>query len=99
MDLYKASKIRKRISNLRPSSKHKQLTSNDVRPALDYIQAYWHRLERYHPHDDENQIGLPHPFLVPSFEEGHEFDYNEMYYWDSFFMVQGVLDEQHRELV
>jgi len=75
------------------------LTTNDVTPALDYIQAYWHRLERYHPHDDDNQIGLPKPFLVPSFEEGHEFDYNEMYYWDSFFMVQGILDQQHEELV
>jgi alpha,alpha-trehalase len=98
MVLNRANKLTKRIRNLRPSVKH-ELTANDVQPALDYIQAYWHQLERYHPHDDENLVGLPKPFLVPSFEEGHEFDYNEMYYWDSFFMVQGILDEQHKELV
>lgn len=98
MVLNSAGNLRKRISNLRPSAKH-ELTSHDVQPALDYIQAYWHRLERYHPHDDDNQVGLPKPFLVPSFEEGHEFDYNELYYWDSFFMAQGIMDEQHKELV
>lgn len=80
-------------------SQYKELTHQDVQPALDYIIAYWHRLQRYHPQDDENLVGLPKPFLVPSFEEGHEFDYNELYYWDSYFMVQGVLDEEHKDLV
>ena len=99
MVLNRANKLRTKIKSLRLSAKHPMLTTSDVMPALDYIQAYWHRLERYHPHDDDNQIGLPKPFLVPSFEEGHEFDYNEMYYWDSFFMVQGIFDQQHEELV
>lgn len=44
-------------------------------------------------------IGLPKPYLVPSYEVGTEFDYNEMYYWDSYFMVQGIMDEDHKELV
>lgn len=74
------------------------LTADDVRIARDYIAAYWPKLERYHPNDDESLIGLPKPFLVPSYAEGHEFDYNELYYWDSYFMVQGMLDEQHKEL-
>lgn len=43
--------------------------------------------------------GLPKPYLVPAYEEGHEFDFNELYYWDSYFMVQGLLDDEHRELV
>lgn len=71
----------------------------DVQPALDYISTYWNNLLRFHPKDDDNLIGLPKPFLVPSFEEGHEFDYNELYYWDSYFMIQGKLDEQNKELV
>lgn len=75
------------------------LSSDDVRIARDYIASYWPKLERYHPKDDESLIGLPHPFLVPSYAEGHEFDYDEMFYWDSYFMVQGMFDEQHRELV
>lgn len=75
------------------------LSVRDVQAAREYIAAYWPRLTRYHPEDNENLIGLPHPFLVPSFEPGREFDYNELYYWDSYFMVQGMLDGEHRELV
>ncbi|MEK7153408.1 MAG: trehalase family glycosidase, partial [Patescibacteria group bacterium] len=26
------------------------------------------------------------------------FDYEEIYYWDSYFMVQGLLDDQHKQL-
>lgn len=75
------------------------LTSADVATARDYIAAYWHKLERFHPKDDESLVGLPNRYLVPAHEEGHEFDFNEMYYWDSYLMVQGMLDEQHKELV
>jgi alpha,alpha-trehalase len=77
----------------------RDLTAHDVEKAREYIAEYWKRLERYHPKDDESLVGLPKPFLVPSYEEGHEFDYNELYYWDSYFMVQGMLDKQHEQLV
>ena len=76
-----------------------QLSAEDVRPARDYIEKYWVNLERFHPKDDESLLGLPNPYLVPAFEEGHDFDFNEMYYWDSYFMVQGMLDAEHRKLV
>lgn len=76
-----------------------ELSVEDVQAARDYIAAYWHKLERYHPKDDETLMGLPYKYLVPSYEEGHEFDFNEMFYWDSYFMVQGMLDKQHKELV
>lgn len=99
MVLTRADKLRTKIQNLSIGKKQPRLSVNDVQPALDYIQAYWHKLERYHPKDDENIIGLPNKFLVPSFEKGHEFDFNEMYYWDSYFMVQGILDDQHKEMV
>lgn len=75
------------------------LLPSDVAAARDYILAYWNRLERFHPKDDESLLGLPHPYLVPAYEEDHDFDFNELYYWDSYFMVQGMLDEQHKELV
>lgn len=85
---------------LRLFSFHKtpDLTAEDVQIARDYIAGYWPKLERYHPEDDGSLIGVPKPYLVPSYAEGHEFDYNELYYWDSYFMVQGLLDEPHREL-
>lgn len=72
---------------------------DDVAEARKYIENYWAKLTRYHPKDDETLLGLPNKYLVPAFEEGHEFDFNELYYWDSFFMVQGMLDQEHKELV
>ena len=80
-------------------SQEHELTADDVREARAYVSGYWQRLERFHPKDDETLLGLPRPYLVPAFEEGHAFDFNEMYYWDSYFMVQGMLDGTHKELV
>lgn len=81
-----------------PRRRQGSLTAEDVRPALEYIESYWPKLIRHHSKDDGNLIGLPHPYLVPAFEEGHEFDFNELYYWDSYFMVQGMLDVKHKDL-
>ncbi|MGZ6004656.1 MAG: trehalase family glycosidase [Candidatus Saccharimonadales bacterium] len=79
--------------------RHKDVNSEQVRRAREYIAGYWRKLERYHPKDDETLLGLPKPYLVPAYEEGHAFDFNEMYYWDSYFMVQGMLDPAHKDLV
>jgi alpha,alpha-trehalase len=70
-----------------------------VAAARKYIAGYWPKLTRFHPKDDESLLGLPNKYLVPAYEEGHEFDFNELYYWDSYFMVQGMLDKDHKELV
>ena len=77
----------------------KPLKPEDVAAARAYINDYWDKLIRYHPKDDESLLGLAKPYLVPSYAEATGFDYNEMYYWDSYFMVQGMLDEAHKELV
>ncbi len=77
----------------------KELTPEDVREARAYVAAYWTKVERFHPKDDESLIGLPKPYLVPSYRAKTGFDYNELYYWDSYFMVQGMLDAEHQELV
>lgn len=82
-----------------PRRKAEFLTADDVAPARQYITEYWEKLERFHPKDDETLLGLPHAYLVPAYEEGHPFDFNEMYYWDSYFMVQGMLDDDHKKLV
>lgn len=99
MVIEQAKKLKDKLQELSPFKTSYNLTLSDVQPALDYIQSYWHELERYHPKDEGNQVGLPKKFLVPSFEAGHEFDYNELYYWDSYFMVQGLLDKKHKDLV
>lgn len=98
-----ASRGKDKIPRIIPFKQERELTAQDVAAARKYLWDYWPKLERYHPKDDESLIGLPKPFLVPSYAEGHEFDYNELYYWDSYFMVQGMLDpkqgDKHKELV
>ncbi|MBA3758441.1 alpha,alpha-trehalase [Candidatus Saccharibacteria bacterium] len=82
-----------------PFRKSNDLSTEDVATARVYIANYWQKLERFHPKDDESLVGLPNKYLVPAHEEGHEFDFNEMYYWDSYFMVQGQMDADHKDLV
>jgi len=67
--------------------------------AREYIDNYWKKVERFHPKDDESLLGLPKPYLVPSYREATGFDYNELYYWDSYFMVQGLLDRKNKAMV
>ena len=98
--LQKAKKIATEgKQRLLPLKRTQDLTPEDVQIARDYIREYWPKLERYNPKDTDSLIGVPKPYLVPSYAEGHEFDYNELYYWDSYFMIQGLLDEDHKELV
>ncbi len=75
----------------------KDLTPDDVRAAREYIALYWQKLERYHPKDTGSVLGLPKPYIVPSYEEGHDFDFDEMYYWDTYFTVQGFMGDQERK--
>src|SRR3989338_819170 len=80
-------------------TKKEMLSTHDVEDARKYIKNYWPKLKRYHPKDDETLLGLPKPYLVPAYEADHEYDFNEMYYWDSYFSVQCMLDEEHKDLV
>jgi alpha,alpha-trehalase len=96
--LDKAKKIVARTFSLSFRS-DKDLATEDVQAARAYISAYWPHVQRLHPKDDESLLGLPKPYLVPSYTEHTGFDYNELYYWDSYFMVQGMLDQPHQELV
>lgn len=98
--IHKAKSIAKQgRQRLLPFRRSKDLTPEDVAAARKYITNYWQKLERYHPKDDGSVLGLPKPYLIPSSEEGTNFDYNEMYYWDSYFIVQGLLDVDRKELV
>jgi alpha,alpha-trehalase len=96
--LRKAKKIASK-AGLFGASNEKALTADAVAPARAYIDAYWKKLERNHKKDDASLLGLPNMYLVPASEDGHEFDFNELYYWDSYFMVQGMLDAEHKDLV
>jgi alpha,alpha-trehalase len=63
--------------------------------ALAHIDEYWSRLIRQVPEDNQTLIGLPHPYLVPS--DGAMFQ--EMYYWDTYFMSLGLIGTRHEELI
>ena len=95
------SKAKDLLSSALPFSfrPDKHLTSEDVAAARRYIADYWPKVERFHPKDDESLLGLPKPYLVPSYRAKTGFDYNELYYWDSYFMIQGLLDKSHEALV
>ncbi len=94
-----AKKAQSTTQKLRRARSGSELTAEHVAAAREYVRNYWANLERFHPNDDESLLGLPKPYLVPSFEENASFDYNELYYWDSYFMIQGMYDEAHQELV
>jgi alpha,alpha-trehalase len=93
--LEKAKKVAKKV--LLPNSAI-ALTPADVEPARHYIAHFWRKLERHQTKDDDTLIGVPKPYLVPAYEPGHSFDFNELYYWDSYFMIQGLLDDDHKQL-
>jgi alpha,alpha-trehalase len=95
----KLEKAKQLVAKALPLKQSANLTADDVREARAYIKDFWKQLERFHPVDDESLIGLPKPYLVPAYEEGHAFDFNELYYWDSYFMVQGMQDAEHEQLV
>ncbi|HEY9684131.1 MAG TPA: trehalase family glycosidase [Oculatellaceae cyanobacterium] len=70
---------------MQPELKHK---------ILQYIDGYWDKLIRENIEDQQTLIGLPKPYLVPS--DGHMFQ--EMYYWDSFFMALAMPGTKHEHL-
>ncbi len=76
------------------------LMIEDVFLARRYIQNYWPKLTYFNPTDKDTLIGLPNPYLIPSRKNFKGFDFNEMYYWDSYFTIQAFLNsESNKDLV
>ena len=67
----------------------------DFTPVLTYIAEYWPRIIRSNPRQRGTLIALPHPYLIPS--DGAMFQ--EMYYWDSYFMSLGLVGTEHEHLI
>lgn len=63
--------------------------------ALEYVQGFWPRLIRHNPRQQGTLIGLPRPYLVPA--DGNMFQ--EMYYWDSYFIALGLVGTEHEDLI
>lgn len=76
----------------------RELSPLVISRALRYIDGYWRNLERFRPHDEGTIIGLPRPYLVPSRAGQSHFAFDELYYWDSYFMALGLLDTPRESL-
>ena len=68
------------------------LPGADYGPVLAHIESYWPKIIRRTPRQRGTLIGLPFPYLVPS--DGAMFQ--EMYYWDSYFIAQGLGGDAQR---
>ncbi len=75
-----------------------RFTADQVGPALSYIDEHWRDLTRYRPHDEASLIGLPRPYVVPSHYGSGSFAFEELYYWDSYFMAQGLFGTKREKL-
>lgn len=68
---------------------------NTYKDCLAYIHSYWDRITKTQKEDDQKTrtIGLPRPFLVPNTDR---FPY--LFYWDSYFMILGILGTPRQNL-
>lgn len=69
----------------------------DYARALAYVADFWPSLVRSNPADKGTLIGLPEPYPVPAV--GGTGMFQEMYYWDSFFISLGLPGTPHEQLV
>ncbi len=76
-----------------------RFTPERLRPALEYIDRYWDRLEKFRPHDDGTLVGMPRPYFVPSVSTGTGFAFEEIYYWDTYFIAQGLIGTSRQYLM
>lgn len=70
----------------------------ELEPVLEYIDRMWAVLTVYNPKDRGTLIGLPKPYIVPSSRSNAGFSFKESYYWDSFFIAQGLFGTRHKKL-
>lgn len=77
----------------------KYITLKDVAPARIHIGKQWNTLTRHNPKDTGTLVGVPNPYIIPAFDADNEFDFQELYYWDSYFIIQGLLVPEYKDLV
>lgn len=63
------------------------MNKKDYRQVLDYIEAYWQKIIFHNPRGGLLRIGLSRPAVSPN----HTFFKNDLFYWDSYFIILGLL--------
>lgn len=72
-----------------------------IAAAFEYIEQKWPELTVDQKVDDGTLVGLPYPYVVPSVtnpDADTHFSFKELYYWDSYFIIQGLLVGGHHDL-
>lgn len=75
------------------------INQRSLQRALEYIDGFWHELERQHSEDKGTLVGLPYPYIVPASDPKAPFLFEEQYYWDSYFTALGLHDKKHQLLI
>ena len=92
-DLKSSSKKLKRINTPTPDFEHNGLNEYHDK-AYDYVQNYWENLVRVTPLESKGSIlPLPYEFVV-----ANPTRFDEMYYWDTYFGMKGLLSSGHLDL-
>lgn len=78
-----------------PGSISSNFKSDASRSAAEHVEALWPILKRESDKSKEGStlIALPHPYIVP----GGRF--REVYYWDSYFTMLGLVESGEFELI
>lgn len=90
-------KFKKRVK-IKVKSNPIYFEPEELEPVLRHIDKMWSVLTVHNPDDHGTLIGLPYPYVVPSSRATDGFAYKELYYWDSFFIGQGLLKSRHKKL-
>ena len=92
-DLRASKKTLKKIEIKQPNFNHEGLNEYHE-AAYDYVQDYWKNLVRVTPTETKGSI-LPLPF---EFVVANPTRFDEMYYWDTYFGMKGLLSSGHLDL-
>jgi len=67
----------------------------EYQDCLNYIDRYWDIITKTSPVDNfpKRIIALPKPFLIPNTKR-----FSFLFYWDSYFMMQGILGTNRQQL-
>jgi alpha,alpha-trehalase len=67
---------------------------NKYAECLRYIKFYWDKITFYHPKDKGKHLGLPHKFVSPN----SDIFRNDQFYWDSYFVITGLVKSKKVKL-
>lgn len=72
--------------------------SRDIANAFAHIEQTWSELTINQKNDNGTLVGLPFPYIIPSVGAENGFSFREMYYWDSYFIMRGLIQTGKTEL-